>query len=179
MKVIKHISLLICACSLTLGCKSKVPDAQGNLTMRPTTSYLHLLRHTPFFTSLTDTQLKFVIDNSKEWAVDKGGVISQCNGDMSVNDSFWILLDGQWALTYQQSSYLSAKNTSGKWYQINTLKSAGIVPQKACTLVMHESGYVMKITEETMTQMRNKNFDFTSHLQDGAQHYGAIAKGNL
>lgn len=179
MKFIKHIGLVICMLSLNLGCSSKVLDAQGALTMRPTITYFQLLRHSPFFKDLTGKQLTFVIDNSNEWAVDEGGAISLCDGEGLEKDVYWILLDGQWAVTYSRASYASTNNDSGKWFQTSTLKNAGLPSQMSCKLIMEKSGYVMKITKETMTYMRDNNFNITSHLQIGQQYYEAMVQGRL
>ena len=79
MSILIKLSIYIAVSVLAFGCQSKVPDAMNKLTMKPATTYLYLLRDTPFFIGLSDQQLKFVIDNSMEYEVEKGGVISVCS----------------------------------------------------------------------------------------------------
>ncbi|MBP3364603.1 MAG: hypothetical protein J6L74_12550, partial [Pseudomonas sp.] len=55
----------------------RTPDAMQEMTMKPSITYLHLLRHTPFFTSLTTEQLRWVIDHSNEWETEAGAVIAK------------------------------------------------------------------------------------------------------
>ena len=60
------LPLLVAACDA----RQQPPDAcltTRSTTMEPSVTYLHLLKHTPFFTNLTTAQLRWVIDHSREW----------------------------------------------------------------------------------------------------------------
>jgi NAD(P)-dependent dehydrogenase (short-subunit alcohol dehydrogenase family) len=50
---------------------------EGNI-MKASTTYLYLLRKTPFFTSLDTRQLRWMIEHSHEWEAQAGTVVAQC-----------------------------------------------------------------------------------------------------
>ena len=129
--------------------KQPVADAAGHFTMTPAVTYLHLLRHTPFFTSLNTAQLKWVIRHSEEWAVTTGGVIATHKGE----PDYWILLDGDWQLSCDQKSYPSKHDDAGKWFNSNLVN-------KGCELIVTSPSYVMRIRAEDMQSMLSNGFDF-------------------
>ncbi|MCW5655834.1 hypothetical protein [Hydrogenophaga sp.] len=67
------ISVLVAACSWP---GRAVDDAPENATMKPSVTYLHLLRHTPMFTQLDTFQLRWTIERSREWEARPGTVVS-------------------------------------------------------------------------------------------------------
>ena len=170
MSILIKLSIYISVCVLAFGCKSKVLDAMNKLTMKPATTYLYLLKDTPFFIGLSDQQLKFVIDNSIEYEIEKGGVISVCSNENEDEKSYWILLDGKWALNYQETNYPSDHGEAGKWY------SPLFPPKEDCYLIMLERGYVMKLSENSLTEMLNKGFNFHSHLDLGKSYYQSFTE---
>lgn len=138
-------------------------DAMGQLTMRPSVTYLHLLRHTPFFTALDSTQQQWVINHSKEWQVNQGGVITTTS---SAGD-YWILLDGEWQLECGEKHYPSKHNDPAKWFRASMV-------MHDCKLVATETSYVMLITQVDMQTMLNNGFAFHMHLDIGRSHYQQI-----
>lgn len=138
------------------------------MTMRPSITYLHLLRHTPFFTSLSTGQLQWVIDHSREWEVDEGTVLSRHDAQGASDSDDWVLLDGQWQLQYDGKSFPSGHADAGKWF--STRESQG----QSCTLVATEHGYVMRIPEGEMKVMLDRGFAFGTHLEQGQSHYQQI-----
>ena len=170
MSILIKLSIYIAVSVLAFGCQSKVPDAMNKLTMKPATTYLYLLRDTPFFIRLSDQQLKFVIDNSMEYEVEKGGVISVCSEEVEDEKSYWILLDGKWGLNYQDTIYPSDHGEAGKWY------SPFFAPKKDCRLIMLEHGYVMKLSENSLTEMLNKGFNLHSQLDLGKSYYQSFTE---
>ena len=143
--------------------KQPIADAAGNFTMTPSVTYLHLLRHTPFFTALNSEQLKWVIEHSEEWQIDTGGVIS------SAEDSpdYWILLDGGWQLNCDQKNHPSKHDDAGKWFNSS-------IANKKYKLIATSPSYVMRIKAEDMQNMLKKGFAFNTHIDIGLSHYQTI-----
>lgn len=160
MTVVLTTLLSLVACS-----HKSVADIDGNLTMKPSVTYLHLLRHTPFFTALSKVQLQWVIDHSREWEVDSGATIAKCGKGFRSNGDYWILLDGGWQLNTDEAHLPSGHSDPGKWF------STQVANGKKCSLVATEHGYVMHITESEMQIMLNRGFPFQSHLDSGNQYY--------
>ncbi|HEY0296675.1 MAG TPA: hypothetical protein VGC69_15200 [Bordetella sp.] len=151
------------------GCgRERVPDAENNMTMHPSVTYLHLLRHTPFFTSLSTEQLQWVIDHSREWEVDAGAVLSKRGPQGPSDTDYWILLDGGWRVDHDGKSFPSGHADPGKWF--NTREAQG----KPCALVATEHGYVMRIPEGEMQAMLERQFAFDAHLEQGRAYYRQV-----
>ena len=138
------------------------------MTMRPSITYLHLLRHTPFFTALSTDQLQWVIDHSREWEVDAGTILSIQDEDGSSDQDDWILLDGGWQVEYAGATFPSGHADPGKWF--STREAQG----RACALVATGHGYVMHIPEDEMRIMLERGFAFDRHLEQGHRHYQAL-----
>ncbi|MCX4159795.1 MULTISPECIES: cyclic nucleotide-binding domain-containing protein [Paraburkholderia] len=139
--------------------------------MKPSVTYLHLLKHTPFFTSLTTEQLRSVIGHSHEWEAQPGTVVAQCDGsahDGAANDQgMWILLDGGWRIEYGQQSYPAGHASAGKWF-------SATVTDRPCSLVTTEHSYVMKIERADFDVMLKQGFAFDQHLDAGRRYYSEL-----
>jgi len=155
--------LSLAACS-----REHITDVENNMTMRPSITYLHLLRHTPFFTSLSDQQLRWVIDHSREWEVDTGAVLSKSGPQGPSDTDYWILLDGGWRVEHDGKSFPSGHADSGKWF--STRETHG----QSGSLVVTKRGYVMRIPEEEMRVMLNRGFAFEAHIEQGRTYYHKI-----
>lgn len=143
-----------------------------DMAMIPQTTYLHLLKNTPFFTALTRQQLRWVIDHSHEWEVKAGTVIaSSTNGESAVDD-LWILLDGRWRVEIDGKQYAAGNTDEGKWFSS---------PESARTyqLISIEKSYVMKISRADMDDMLKNGFDFGTHLRDGRRYYQTVFQVKL
>lgn len=149
----------------------RTPDAMQELTMKPSITYLHLLRHTPFFTSLSSEQLRWVIDHSQEWETESGSVIAKQDKSGASASDYWILLDGGWQVHYDANTFTSGHAAAGKWFNINQTQGA------ACALITSEHSYVMRITEADMNTMLEKGLAFGPHLEEGRVYYRSIFKG--
>ncbi|WP_397452349.1 hypothetical protein [Pseudomonas sp. NA-150] len=132
--------------------------------MSPSVTYLHLLRHTPFFVDLDKEQLRWVIDHSHEWQAQPGTVITRYEQGAPVTDDIWVLLDGGWQVEADGEVYRAGHADPGKWY------SAADVAHPS-RLVATETSYVMRIKRSEMQQMLNEGFAFNSHLQAGSTYY--------
>ncbi|MFM0663794.1 cyclic nucleotide-binding domain-containing protein [Paraburkholderia sediminicola] len=138
--------------------------------MKPSVTYLHLLKHTPFFTSLTTEQLRWVIGHSHEWEAQPGTVIAQCDGSAhsaASDRGMWILLDGGWQIEYAQQSYPAGHASAGKWF-------SAAVTDRPCKLVTTEHSYVMKIERADFDAMLEHGFAFDSHLDAGRRYYSEL-----
>ncbi|BAX63729.1 hypothetical protein BSFP_066020 [Burkholderia stabilis] len=144
------------------------PDAARKMTMRPSVTYLHLLRHTPFFTALSTAQLQWVIDHSREWEADAGAVIATCDQDVDPDAPYWILLDGGWQVEYAGRTFQSGHADPGKWF------SAAETQRKSCVLVTNQHSYVMRIKRADMLAMLDQQFGFGAHLGSGIGYYRSI-----
>lgn len=138
------------------------------MTMRPSVTYLHLLRHTPFFTGLSTEQLQWVIDHSREWEVDAGAVLSRYGPQAPSDTDYWVLLDGGWRIEHDGKSFASEHAGPGKWF--NTRETQG----KPGSLIATEHGYVMRIPEGEMKLMLDRGFAFDAHLKQGHAYYRQI-----
>ncbi|NPT45751.1 hypothetical protein GNZ12_31415 [Paraburkholderia sp. 1N] len=162
------LPFLIAACDARPQPQS--PDAPlttRSTEMKPSVTYLHLLKHTPFFTSLTTEQLRWVISHSHEWEAQPGTVVAQCDGSAhgaANNQGMWILLDGGWQIEYGKQSYPAGHADAGKWFST-------AVTDQACRLVTTEHSYVMKIERADFDAMLEQGFAFDEHLDAGRRYY--------
>lgn len=159
---------LIALCGLASCGAKREPDAAQKMTMRPSVTYLHLLRHTPFFTALSTAQLQWVIDHSREWEADAGAVIAACGHDAEPDAPYWILLDGGWQVEQAGHAFPSGHADPGKWF------SAAEVQGEPCALVTNEYSYVMRIERADMLAMLDQKFGFRSHMNSGIDYYRSI-----
>jgi hypothetical protein len=140
---------------------------EGN-TMKASTTYLYLLRKTPFFTSLDTQQLRWTIEHSREWEAPAGTVVAHCTpGQQGQDHDIWILLDGRWQVEHNGEAYPSGHADPGKSFSAS-------VAHGNCRLVATEHSYVMKITRTDMDDMLSRGFAFETHLQQGRAYYRAI-----
>lgn len=135
--------------------------------MKASVTYLHLLRHTPFFTALSDPQLRWVIQHSREWEVGAGtAIIDAAHG--ANRDDYWILLDGSWTLRLHGQQWRSGHADPGKWLQASQLDGA------AFALVADQHSYVMQIAAQDMQAMLDQQFAFAPHLDAGTAFYRSL-----
>ncbi len=164
------ISMLVaCAVFLLLAtCMRFGNIASRNTTMKPSITYLRLLRHTPFFTALDTAQLRWAIDHSREWEAQNGSIVAECDNDATTrDDAYWILLDGHWEIEHNGHTHASGHADPGKWFSTTEATTP-------CRLVTTEHSYVMRIARADMDEMLKRGFDFRAHLQAGHAYYGEI-----
>jgi len=159
---------LLATIGLAACADERAPDATQEMTMKPSITYLHLLRHTPFFTSLSTEQLQWVIDHSQEWAAEPGAVIAKADQNATSAPDYWILLDGGWQIEHDGRVYPSGHAAPGKWFNIRQAQGAN------SALITTESSYVMRITEANMNTMLEKGFAIGRHLNDGEKYYDSL-----
>lgn len=140
--------------------------------MKPSVTYLHLLRHTPFFTALSTDQLQWVIDHSHEWSADRGAVVVKCDGNDASDDAYWVLLDGGWQVEHAGRTFKSDHADAGKWF--STVEAHG----ELFSLRITEHSYVMRIERGDMQAMLEKGFVFRTHLDSGTFLYRSIFSGS-
>lgn len=155
-------ALVLAACAA-----SALKQRASTPAMKPSITYLHLLRHTPFFTQLDTGQLRWVIQHSREWEV--------LPGTLLVSDTlaeeragYWILLDGGWTLDYRGIAHSSGHADPGKWFE------AGQLPG-AFQLLANTHSYVMHIAASDMQDMLGRNFKFEQHLAQGQDFYRQLS----
>ena len=132
--------------------------------MHASTTYLYLLRNTPFFTSLSKPQLRWVIDHSREWEAKSGAKVTDC---ADTSGDYWILLDGGWAVAYGGKQLPAGHADAGKWFSAKEV-------QGECRLVTTERSYVMQIKRAVMDAMLAEGFAFNAHLNAGRAYYRSI-----
>lgn len=152
-----------------LGWNQEAPRGQGEGTimMKESVTWLHLLRHTPFFTELNKQQLRWVIDHSKEWEVQPGTVIATVEVGQALADDMWILLDGGWQLETCGRLYPAGHSDPAKWYSALDVAN----PSR---LVTTQKSFVMRIKRSDMNEMLRQGFAFNAHLQSGMEFYRAV-----
>ncbi|WP_297840730.1 hypothetical protein [Pseudomonas sp.] len=132
--------------------------------MTPGTTYLYLLKNTPFFTALSKPQLRWVIEHSREWGAESGTVVASYSDAIPASDDLWILLDGAWEVEVGGQLYPAKNNDPGKWFSAAQATS----PSK---LIVTEHSYVMRIKRADMEAMRLQGFAFDQHLDAGKAYY--------
>jgi hypothetical protein len=165
------LSLLETACG-SLGVAGDInantrTNAAENAIMKPSITYLHLLRKTPFFTQLNTAQLRWTIDHSREWEAQPGTVVVDCGSGKSPEDDIWILLDGRWQVEANGKTLPAGHADPGKWF-------SGAIAQGECRLVTTEHSYVMQIARADLADMLTKGFAFDGHLDRGRAYYRKI-----
>lgn len=134
--------------------------------MKASTTYLYLLRKTPFFTELNTEQLRWTIGHSREWEAQAGTMVASCSA-ADKSDDFWILLDGRWQVEHNGQPYPAGHADAGKWFSASEASGN-------CRLVTTEHSYVMKITRADMNDMLSRGFSFESHLAQGRGYYSKM-----
>jgi hypothetical protein len=143
-------------------------DVRERAMMKPSVTYLHLLRHTPFFTSLDTSQLRWTIDHSREWEAHTGAVIATCEAKESPpDDAIWILLDGRWQVEEGGRVHPSGHADPGKWFSCSDVRAT-------CRLVITEKSYVMRISRSDMDEMLARGFAFKQQLDQGQAYYNSM-----
>jgi hypothetical protein len=145
-------ALVLAACT-AVAIKSRAPKPPMNASI----TYLHLLRHTPFFTELETEQLRWVIAHSKEWEVQPGTVLLS-DALATERAGYWILLDGGWTLDYRGNAYSSGHGDSSKWIEARQLRGP-------FQLSVNTRSYVMHIALADMQEMLARGFKFERHLE--------------
>lgn len=142
--------------------------SQKDQPMKPTVTYLYLLRHTPFFTELNTDQLRWVIQHSREWEVQAGQSIvsSDSTGD---GTGYWVLLDGRWDLELEGQHHASGHADPGKWF------NRALIPTGAFRLAATEHSFVMNISARDMDEMLAQGFRFDHHLSSGNAFYRELS----
>jgi hypothetical protein len=156
--------LLLAACGQPYGQPDALPEGK---TMHASTTYLYLLRNTPFFTSLSKPQLRWVIDHSHEWEAKAGITVTDC---ADTSGDYWVLLDGGWQLESGGRQFPAGHADAGKWFSTKEV-------QGRCRLVATEHSYVMQIKRADMALMLADGFAFDVHLNAGHAYYASIVAG--
>ncbi|HBU8514081.1 hypothetical protein [Klebsiella pneumoniae] len=164
MTLYRKLMLAVVTIAAIAACSFR--NSQEDQIMTPSITYLHLLRHTPFFTALNTDQLRWVIDHSREWDVKAGGTIVS-NQHTAETAGYWILLDGGWSLKLDDQTFHSGHADPGKWF------NQDIAPYKA-ELISSEQSYVMHISSKDMNDMLARGFRFDHHLDAGKSFYNKL-----
>jgi hypothetical protein len=166
-----RLSILCLAGLAVIGCIPRAAtDAETvyqDSRMSPSVTYVHLLRHTPFFTELNSEQLKWVTRHSREWDAPAGTVIASCASGVSASPDLWILLDGGWHVETLDAVYSADNAGPGKWYGCAATHSNS-------RLVTTQRSYVMRIKSADMEDMLARGFPFERHLSAGRTWYAQI-----
>ncbi|WP_286185498.1 hypothetical protein [Acidovorax cavernicola] len=138
--------------------------------MSASTTYLHLLAKTPFFTALSRDQLQWVINHSREWSVAPGTEIA---GSTRAAGSFWVLLDGGWQVEHKGRSVKAGHADPAKWYGGRDMQALGIGDTR---LLATAKSYVMQIHQVDLDEMLRRGFAFGPHLDAGMKFYRSLRK---
>lgn len=160
------LAIALAACA-AVALKQRAPKPP----MKASITYLHLLRHTPFFTELDTDQLRWVIQHSREWEVQPGTPLVS-DALASERAGYWILLDGGWTLNYRGQTHASSHADPGKWFEAGQLSGAFL-------LSAHEHSYVMQITAADMQAMLTRGFKFQRHLDQGHDFYRSLSIADI
>lgn len=152
------------------GCaRSRVPPPAPGMTASVT--YLHLLAKVPMFRGMTTEQLQWVIDHSREWAVQPGAEIASSARGI---DSFWTLLDGRWRIDVAGRGIEAGHADPAKWYGGRAMQWPGLPPTR---LVATQRGYVMEIAQAELDEMLRRGLPLQPHLDAGRGFYRSLVPG--
>ena len=173
-RLLASVVLVPCAAALLVAACTRFGNAPSNgLMMKPSVTYIRLLRQTPFFTALDDEQLRWTIAHSHEWEAEAGATVATCGGEAAgSDDSYWILLDGHWQIEENSHEHVSGHADPGKWFSASAVGGA-------CRLVTIEHSYVMKIERQDMDVMLARGFAFHAHLRVGHAYYDHLFREPL
>jgi hypothetical protein len=159
---------------LSAACGQQGYAQEEGTTMKASTTYLYLLKKTPFFTALDTGQLRWTINHSREWEAQAGTAVASCSAmgknedsNEDSNEDFWILLDGRWQVEHGGHTYEAGHADAGKWFSASEASGD-------CRLVTTEHSYVMKITRADMNDMLSRGFGFEPHLAEGRAYYRTV-----
>jgi hypothetical protein len=169
LRLLASVVLVPCAAVLLLAACTRFGNASSKgIRMKPSVTYLRLLRHTPFFTALDDEQLRWIIGLSHEWEAEAGATVATCGAEATGSgDPYWILLDGHWQLEESGRNHVSGHADPGKWFSASAVRGD-------CRLVTTEHSYVMKIERKDMDAMLARGFAFATHLRVGQAYYDQL-----
>jgi len=173
-RLLASVVLVPGAAALLLAACTRVGNAPTKgIMMKPSVTYLRLLRHTPIFTALDDDQLRWTIGHSREWEAQSGATVATCGAKATGSgDSYWILLDGHWQLEENGRKHVSGHADPGKWFSASEVGGE-------CRLVTTEHSYVMKIERKDMDAMLARGFAFHTHLRVGQAYYDHLFREPL
>lgn len=138
--------------------------------MRASVTYLNLLAKVPMFRGMSNEQLQWVIDHSREWAVEPGAeVVSSTRGA----DRFWTLLDGGWQIEQGSRVVTAGHADPAKWYGGREWQALSLAPTR---VVATARSYVMEIDQLQLDEMLRRGLPLQSHLQSGLAFYRTLAR---
>ncbi|HVR49308.1 MAG TPA: hypothetical protein VMS38_06185 [Pseudorhodoferax sp.] len=155
--------------SLLPGCAASgaTPPGPG---MKASVTYLHLLAKVPMFRGMSNAQLQWVIDHSREWSVEPGAEIASSRRGIA---SFWTLLDGGWRLELDGRSVDAGHADPAKWYGGRAMQELDLPPTR---LVATRPSYVMEIAQPDLDEMLLRGLPLAPHLQAGVAFYRTLAR---
>lgn len=168
-------SLLLSAASLLAGgalsacARAQAVPAPGP-GMRASVTYLHLLAKVPMFRGMTNEQLQWVIDHSREWAVEPGAEVASSTRGA---DRFWTLLDGGWRVEQGSRVVAAGHADPAKWFGGRDWQALSLAPTR---VVATARSYVIEIDQAQLDGMLRRGLPLQSHLQSGLAFYGTLAR---
>lgn len=139
--------------------------------MRASVTYLHLLAKVPMFRGMSNEQLQWVIDHSREWSVEPGAEIASSARGI---DAFWTLLDGGWRVELGGRSVEAGHADSAKWYGGRAMQELNLPPTR---LVATRPSYVIEIAQPALDEMLRRGIPLEAHLRAGLDFYRMLARG--
>ncbi|RYF80608.1 MAG: hypothetical protein EOO29_13325 [Comamonadaceae bacterium] len=138
--------------------------------MRASVTYLHLLAKVPMFRGMTNEQLQWVIDHSREWAVEPGAEVASSTRGA---DRFWTLLDGGWRVEQGSRVVAAGHADPAKWFGGRDWQALSLAPTR---VVATARSYVIEIDQAQLDGMLRRGLPLQSHLQSGLAFYGTLAR---
>ena len=160
--------LVAAACVPLVACAQKATVPPPGPDMTPSVTYLHLLAKTPFYTALTNEQLQWVIDHSREWVVVPGAEIAS---NKRGTDSIWVLLDGGWQVEHAGRTLPAGHADPAKWFGGRDMLALGM---RDVRVVATKRSYVMQIEQAELDEMLRKGIPFRPHLDMGLAFYRGL-----
>lgn len=137
--------------------------------MRASVTYLNLLAKVPMFRGMSNEQLQWVIDHSREWVVEPGAEVASSTRGA---DRFWTLLDGGWRIEQGSRVVAAGHADSAKWFGGRDWQALSLAPTR---VVATARSYVMEIDPVQLDEMLRRGLPLKSHLDAGLAFYRTLS----
>lgn len=137
--------------------------------MRASVTYLNLLAKVPMFRGMSNEQLQWVIDHSREWVVEPGAEVASSTRGA---DRFWTPLDGGWRIEQGSRVVAAGHADPAKWFGGRDWQALSLAPTR---VVATARSYVMEIDPVQLDEMLRRGLPLKSHLDAGLAFYRTLS----
>lgn len=164
------LSGLVLIAGVDAGCAQAQTVPPPGPGMRASVTYLNLLAKVPMFRGMSNEQLQWVIDHSREWVVEPGAEVASSTRGA---DRFWTLLDGGWRIEQGSRVVVAGHADPAKWFGGRDWQALSLAPTR---VVATARSYVMEIEQSQLDEMLRRGLPLRSHLDAGLAFYRTLSR---